>query len=632
MSESSAAADVKARTTALRDEPAPKGEGRGPAEPRSTGEPVPAAAEPDAQSGRRKSPVMRIVLLVALVVALVIGVPWGINYWRYNTTHVSTDDAYVAGNLVSVSPVISGTLVDLTVDEGAYVHRGQLIARLSDAGPSAALRQARANYQAALSQVPEAERNLLYQQETTNAAIRRAQAALGAQQAKARGARQLVGLTSGTTRNQVQQAQSQVGAAVALQQQAVAQARTADVTVETYRQAVQTALTGLESARQQVVTAGGAVRAALARVQAAQSDADRAAKDEARYRVLYTQDAVSAQVYDNARAQAQSALSALQAAQAQSEEAQSQVEQANAGVRQAQSQVEQARKNVAQYQSQARAAHRGADAAAQQVNVARTGVSLARTNTSQVAIQQSALESTAGQTGESQADIEAARAGMQQVAARRSQIDIFRAQARQALAALNNAEVTLADTKIYAPADGKIVKKISNPGASLAPGQTIVTMTQGNDVWVEANFKETQLRDMRPGEDAEIEVDAQPGKVFKARVHSINEVTGAATSLLPPDNATGNFTKVVQRVPVRLEIIPANDNEDKKYARQSDIGNLRQGMSVTAIVAINSRPRESTKSGSAAGTVRIAADTERARVRTGRADGLSALRFDGGAR
>ena len=133
-----------------------------------------AAAPPVEQPGaeKKKGSWGKGLLLVAVIVGLIFGIPWGLNYWHYSTTHVSTDDAFVSGNLVSVSPVINGTLQDLTVEEGSYVKRGQLIARLTDATPQANLRQASANYKAALSQIPQAERNLLFQQESTDAAIR----------------------------------------------------------------------------------------------------------------------------------------------------------------------------------------------------------------------------------------------------------------------------------------------------------------------------------------------------------------------------------------------------------------------------------------------------------------------------
>jgi membrane fusion protein, multidrug efflux system len=573
------------------------------------GPPTPGAEQPaetgapaaDGANGKKGPPWLRPALWGAGIVALIVGVIWGVNYWHFASTHVSTDDAYVTGNLVNVSPVISGTLAELTVDEGSVVRRGQLIARLDDAGPQATLRQARANYTAAMSQVPQAERNLLYQEQATRAAIQKAQAALGSQRAKAAGAEQQVTLASGTTRNQVRQAQSQLSAARALEQQSLAQAHAADVAVDNYRQAVQTALASADNYQQQVSTAQKALQAAQARVQAAQTEADRTAKDETRYRVLYVQDAVSAQVYDNAKAQARNAQANVAATQSQADEAASQVEQARAGARQAQSQVEQARKNVTQAQAQARAAHRAAEATGEQVSVAQAGLGLARANSTQVGIQQANLLSASQQTGESQADVEAARAGEQQVAMRRTQISTYRAQAQQALAALNNAQITLSDTRIYAPNDGKVVRKIANVGVSLSPGQAIVTITQGNYVWVQANFKETQLKDVRPGETAEVEVDAAPGKVFKGRVRSIDEATGAATSLLPPDNSTGNFTKVVQRIPVRIELVPADSSDDKKFARAEDIANLRQGMSVTATVDIGSRDQANEKSSAGSG-------------------------------
>jgi len=556
---------------------APKGDGASSAAP----------AAPDAGSQRKSF--MKPLIWVIVIVVLAVAGTWGLNYWHYTQNHISTDDAYVTGDLVNVSPTVSGTLLELDVDEGDYVRKGQLIAKLKDEAPRAAVRQARANYQAALSQIPQAERTLLYEQEATNAALQRAQAALQVQNAKTGGSQRQVTLTADTTANQVRQAQGQLAAAQASGSQAAAQANAADVAVEGNRQAVVTAQASLANYEQQVITAGRAVAAAQARAEAAQSEMERTTKEEARFRVLYAQDAVSAQVYDNAKAQARSAQANLEAARSQAEEAQSQQEQARAGVQQAQSQVEQARKSVAQAEAQARAAHRAAEAAQKQVTVARAGIGLAQANLGQVGVQQSNLAATRGQTGESLADIATARAGEQQVAARRSQVDIYRSQAKQALAALNTAEINLSHTRIYAETDGIVVKKIANIGASMQPGQAILTMTLGKNVWVDANYKETQLKDVQPGLAAEVEVDAVPGKVFKGRVQSINEATGAATALLPPDNSTGNFTKVVQRVPVRIELIPANDNEDQKFARQKDIDNLRQGMSVTAIVDTNSQ-------------------------------------------
>ncbi|MGH9520618.1 MAG: efflux RND transporter periplasmic adaptor subunit, partial [Terriglobales bacterium] len=109
-------------------------------------------------------------------------------------------------------------------------------------------------------------------------------------------------------------------------------------------------------------------------------------------------------------------------------------------------------------------------------------------------------------------------------------------------------------------------------GQTFAPGQTAVVIVPINEVWVFANFKETQLKDMRPGQRAEVDVDAF-GTAFKATVNSIGAGTGAVFSLLPPENATGNYVKVVQRVPVKLVFDPGQD-----------LSRLRTGMSVEATV------------------------------------------------
>jgi membrane fusion protein (multidrug efflux system) len=109
-------------------------------------------------------------------------------------------------------------------------------------------------------------------------------------------------------------------------------------------------------------------------------------------------------------------------------------------------------------------------------------------------------------------------------------------------------------------------------------------MTRDNHVWVNANYKETQLENIRPGESVDVKVDAYPGLVYHGKVQSIIEASGNATALLPADNATGNFTKVVQRIPVRIELIAEQPGNSNHYATQEEINRLRQGMSVIASV------------------------------------------------
>ena len=125
---------------------------------------------------------------------------------------------------------------------------------------------------------------------------------------------------------------------------------------------------------------------------------------------------------------------------------------------------------------------------------------------------------------------------------------------RQAEAALREAELALQHTEIVAPFDGTVGKKNVEPGANVSPGQAHFSLTEDSAVWVTANFKETQITRMNPGDVVEIRVDAFPDLRVRGRVESLSPATGAKYALLPPDNATGNFTKVVQRVPVRIAI------------------------------------------------------------------------------
>jgi membrane fusion protein (multidrug efflux system) len=533
-----------------RERPAPDAAPEGP----STNGQQPGGAQQTPADPRRRT-VIGLIVAVLVVIALF----YGVRYYQYSKTHVSTDDAYVTGNLVNVSPIISGTLSQLTVDEGDIVKKGQLIARLDDSGEQANLTQAQEAYKAALTQIPQAQTNLAYQQQSTSAAIQKAQAAIATQNAKSNAARAQVSLTQATVRNQVDQAGQQVATAEA-------QAAQADAQVGAAQQAVR-------SAQQGVRTAQHAAAAASANVGAARANFNKAQADVQRYQRLLSQQAVTQQQYDVAQAAFLTAQSQLSAAQAQAAQASSQVAQARVAVQQAQAQVV--------------ATQRAAAASHRQVDVTRAGLAIAQANNTQVGIQQSNYMSSQTQGSEAAADLANAQAGQKQVQLRRQQIATLQAQAQQAKAALANAQVQENDTYIKAPTDGEVVRKGVNVGAAMTPGQTIITMTAGNDVWVVANFKETQMKGVAPGESAEIEVDAFPGKIFKGKVESINQATGASTALLPPDNATGNFTKVVQRIPVRIKFVAASSGDGSQYATQDDINRLGQGMSVTATIDIS---------------------------------------------
>ena len=125
------------------------------------------------------------------------------------------------------------------------------------------------------------------------------------------------------------------------------------------------------------------------------------------------------------------------------------------------------------------------------------------------------------------------------------------AEAKQAEAQVQQAQLQLSYTRIFAPFDGKVTRKSVEPGDYVQPGQTLFSLVPP-EVWVVANFKETQLKKMRVGQSVSVRVDATPGRDFKAHVESLQVGTGSRFTLLPPENATGNFVKVVQRVPVKI--------------------------------------------------------------------------------
>lgn len=136
-----------------------------------------------------------------------------------------------------------------------------------------------------------------------------------------------------------------------------------------------------------------------------------------------------------------------------------------------------------------------------------------------------------------------------------------------ASALLETARLNLSYCVIVAPCDGYVSRKEIQVGQLVQPGQTLLDVIDSGDVWVDANYKETQLRHIKPGSDVEIKVDAIPGVVFNGEVRSISKATGASLSLLPQDNSAGNFVKVRQRVPVRIEFTADNDPEAMELLR-----------------------------------------------------------------
>lgn len=179
-----------------------------------------------------------------------------------------------------------------------------------------------------------------------------------------------------------------------------------------------------------------------------------------------------------------------------------------------------------------------------------------------------------------QAKVEQAQAGLLQAQANYKQVTMRQADAASAIAAvaqaranLEAAQLQLSYTTITTPVDGVVTKKAVETGQIVQPGQGLLVLIPLHDIWVTANFKETQLSKVRPGQNAEIQVDMY-GKTFTGHVDSIAGATGARMSLLPPENATGNYVKVVQRIPVKILLDP--------FPPEKAI--LRPGMNVDATI------------------------------------------------
>ena len=178
---------------------------------------------------------------------------------------------------------------------------------------------------------------------------------------------------------------------------------------------------------------------------------------------------------------------------------------------------------------------------------------------------------------QSQAQLKTAQTAPQQIAIQRARADQAAALVAQSQAQLDQAKLNLSYTKIVAPQAGIVTRKSVEVGQNVSVGQNLMTLVSLDDVWITANFKETQLQHMRAGQAVVIEVDAYGGRKFDGKITQIGGATGSVLSLFPPENATGNYVKVVQRVPVRIDLTDPKQNADHL---------LRPGLSVEPRVRV----------------------------------------------
>jgi membrane fusion protein (multidrug efflux system) len=245
---------------------------------------------------------------------------------------------------------------------------------------------------------------------------------------------------------------------------------------------------------------------ARSNLKAAQADATRLAGDAKRSAALYASKTISREEYEHSVTTAQAATAKVTAAQDQLNAALAAITQAQAAQKASQSTVEQYR--------------------------------------SQVGAAQAALQ-------EAQARQDSADVAEKQIEAARAQLATAQADLKAAETKLEQARLDLSYTRVVAPMDGQVTRRTVEPGNYVQTGQALMALVP-REKWVVANFKETQLKNMRPGQEADIKVDTFKGQKLAAKVDSIHSGTGSRFSLLPAENATGNFVKVVQRVPVKL--------------------------------------------------------------------------------
>ncbi|MBU6451819.1 MAG: HlyD family secretion protein [Cyanobacteria bacterium REEB67] len=326
---------------------------------------------------------------------------------------------------------------------------------------------------------------------------------------------------------QVKVKQARAALDTALQQSRVAQANVsyaatnANGQVTTAQGAISNARAGIARAGASVNEAQAAVFSARANLSAKEAELTRAESDFERYKKLESQGAVAVQELDNARRD-------FKVAQENVNGAREEIKQSEAKLAQARESVNTARAQLVQAQGQ----------------------------------------------------IVLAQASGTQTAVNERQFDVTRTSISQAQAALDEALLNLSYSRIYAPTNGRVGKKTVEVGQRVEPGQPLLTVVS-DETWVVANFKETQLKQMRPGDSVEIKIDSFADHKFEGQVLSFAPGSGASFALLPSDNATGNFTKIVQRVPVKIVF----DQPSLKGYRDL----LVPGMSAVANVSVKSR-------------------------------------------
>lgn len=471
--------------------------------------PLPAPTTPKKNS---KKPLIFALLGVGAIAAG----NFGYNYWQYASIHQETENATVAGHIHQISSRINGTVGEVLVQDNQQVKPGQLLIKLDPRDYQVKVQQAQAALENARRQAEAAMANISLASQTSQGKTAQAQgdisganAAISTAQAALREAQQ------GVPAAEASFAEAQAGIPAAMAKVAQAEA-------------------GIPQARAKVTEAEAGIAQAQAQLAQAQANLVKTQADYKRYQDLQSEGAIARQQLDSATAAYDVAVGQTTAAQQGVAQARARLAQAQEGVTAAIAAVAQAQEGVKQAQAQ----------------VARAQVGIASAQ-AKVAVAQEGITSAQAKLATSKGGLQQAEATGEQTKVSRSQYDAASAAIAQSEAAVKDAQLQLSYVNITAPAAGQIGRKSVEVGQRVQPGTPLMAIVS-NDLWVVANFKETQLANIKPGQKVEIKLDAFGSRKFEGRVDSFSPASGAQFSLLPPDNATGNFTKVVQRIPVKV--------------------------------------------------------------------------------
>jgi len=418
-------------------------------------------------------------VLIALGALLIILVIAGGRFWRYYSTHVSTDDAFVEGRVSPVSPTVEGIVIEVLIDDNEEVKEGQVLVRLEPKYYKGELEGAKAAVAVAKAQLKAAEEQLAYSREAVPGQVAQALAARDA---------------ASTAVEASQQIRIQAKAMLASKEEALA-------------------------------VAEAELREHVAMKEKAKIDFDR-------MRSLVDKNAISQKDYDLAKLTYDAALAQLSGAERR---------------------VIQARREL--------------DAARAELRTKETGYAYSSVHMGVKSAREKAVEA--------EGKLTETRAKERGIGVREAEVELAKAQLQSAIEELETAKNKFEDTVIKAPLAGRVTKKTVEVGQYVHPGQKLMAVVSLEDIWIVANYKETQLTRVRSGQKVKITVDTFPGEEFHGVVDSIQAGTGARFSLLPPENATGNFVKVVQRIPVKIRL----NNPTNPHV-------LRPGMSVIPTIAV----------------------------------------------